>query len=57
MISVDKTKPTKWECYLDYKKRPPEERGVDQSLIQVNGLKTIIINDRDANFIPIISFN
>ena len=47
----------KLEYYLDYKKRPLHMRGTDCFEVETNGLKVIVINDKDSNFLPIISLN
>lgn len=39
------------------KERPPEQRGVDKIIVDCKGLKLLFINDRDNNFLPIVSLN
>ena len=39
------------------KQRPPEQRGIDKIIVDCKGLKLIFINDRDNNFLPIVSLN
>ena len=45
------------QFYYDYRERPESERGIDEAMITSNGLKLIVINDREGNFIPIVSVN
>lgn len=35
----------------------PQNRGIDQTQVVSHGLKLIIINDRDNNFLPVLSTN
>jgi hypothetical protein len=37
--------------------RPDSQRGIDEIAFISKGLKLIVINDRDSNFLPIISLN
>lgn len=37
--------------------RPDSQRGVDELTFISQGLKLIVINDRDSNFLPIMSLN
>ena len=37
--------------------RPDSQRGIDEVAFISKGLKLIVINDRDSNFLPIISLN
>lgn len=43
--------------YNDYRTRPPHQHGINDFIFDSCGLKLIVINDRDSNFLPIASFN
>ena len=37
--------------------RPENQRGIDETKYSSKGLKLLLINDRDSNFLPIVSLN
>lgn len=37
--------------------RPDNQRGIDETKYSSKGLKLLLINDRDSNFLPIVSLN
>ena len=43
--------------YNDFRTRPPQQHGINDFSFDSCGLKLIVINDRDSNFLPIASFN
>jgi len=65
MIIMRPTKPVekderialKQKYYADFKTRPAKQRTTDGVELVTNGLKIIMINDKDSNFLPIISLN
>jgi hypothetical protein len=42
---------------FESKTRPVEQQGRNQIKIDCRGFKLILINDRDNNFLPVVSFN
>ena len=42
---------------VQVKDRPEHQRGIDETQFSSKGLKLLLINDRDSNFLPIVSLN
>jgi hypothetical protein len=47
----------KRDLYVNYKLRPSDQRGTDETRFESSGGKVVLINDKDCNFLPIVAIN
>ena len=56
LLEARKDTGKKYEVVL-VQDRPEHQRGIDEMRYSFKGLKVLLINDRDSNFLPIVSLN